>query len=140
MQARKNLGLVRAAQGSYAEAISEFERVVRLSAESPVALADLAWARGLAGDRSGARLLLTEIQSTSSGRYLPVDSLSLALAGSGQLDRAVASMETGFKSKVPGLARLPVDPRWDALRIVPRVRSMAEAILTGTSSSDHTRY
>ncbi len=134
-QARKDLGLVLAAQGRHAEAIREFERVVQLSGESPVALADLAWARGLAGDLSGARRLLTEIQARRSRGYVPVDSLSLALAGAGQLDRAVAVMETGFKSKVPGLARLPVDPRWDALRIVPRVRSMAEAIRTGTSSS-----
>lgn len=140
MQARKNLGLVRIAQGRYTEAISEFERVVRLSGGSAVAQADLAWARGRAGDLTEARRLVKAIQSKSGLGYVPPDSLTLALAGSGQVDRAVAVMETAFSSRVPGLARLAVDPRWDALRDVPRVRAMADAIRAGTTASDRTTY
>lgn len=131
MQARKNLGLVLAAQGRYAEAIPEFERVVRLSAESAVAQADLAWALGLTGDVTGARRLLGRLQEKNAKGYVPLDSMALALAGAGQMDQALATLDAAFTSRVAGLARLAVDPRWDALREVPHVRAMADTIRTG---------
>jgi len=133
MQARKNLGLVLAAQGQYSRAIQEFERVVRLSGGSAVAQADLAWARGLAGDVSGARRLLTDIKAKEAQGYVPPDSMSLALVGAGQMAQAVTALDAAFKSRGAGVARLAVDPRWDALRDVPQVRTMADTVRTGLS-------
>lgn len=131
MQARKDLGLVLVAQERYAEAIPQFERVVRLSGESAVAQADLAWARGLAGDVPGAQRLLTRIEARQANGYVPLDSMSLAQLSAGQPDRAVATLNAAFKTRVPGVARLAVDPRWDALRDVPQVKAMAETVSAG---------
>ena len=133
MQARKNLGLVLAAQGRYSQAILEFERVVRLSGGSAVAQADLAWARGLAGDVSGARQLLTSIQAKGARGFVPPDSLSMALVGAGQRAQAVAALDAAFRSRGAGISRLAVDPRWDSLRDVPEVRTMAETVRAGLS-------
>ncbi len=131
MQARKNLGLVLAAQGQYSQAILEFERVVRLSGGSAVAQADLAWARGLAGDVAGARRLLTDLRAKQARGYVPLDSLSMALVGGGQMTQAVTALDAAFKSRDAGISRLAVDPRWDALRDLPQVRTMADAVKAG---------
>lgn len=133
MQARKNLGLVRVAQGRFDDAIPEFERVLRLSDESAVAQADLAWARGLAGDSRAAQRLVAALEAKQARGYVPLESLSLALVGAGQPARAIASLEAAYERREPGLARLAVDPRWDALLGEPQVQTLARAIHGGST-------
>lgn len=131
MQARKNLGLVRAAQRRFDDAIPEFERVLRLSGDSAVAQADLAWARGLAGDWQAAQRLVRELEAKQARGYVPLESLSLALLGAGEPARAVAALKSAFARREPGLARLAVDPRWDALLEDPQVQKLARTIRGG---------
>lgn len=134
MQARRNLGMVLALQGRNQEAVSEFERVVRLSGESAVAEADLAWVRGRAGDRRGARRLLERLQARDASGYVPPDAMALALSGAGQIDAAVTAVQAAFEARVATIAHLSVDPVWDSLRDLPSVRDMAEAVRIGRSA------
>jgi len=136
MQARRNLGLVLAMQGRDQEAVVEFERVTRLSGESAIAQADLAWSRGRSGDVAGARRLLTWLQARGKRNYVPPDALALALSGAGQIDAAVRALEQAFDDRAATMAHFGVDPMWDTLRDLPRVRQMADAVKAGRTGRD----
>lgn len=133
MPARRNLGLVLAMQGRDSEAVTEFERVLRLSGESALAQADLAWMLGRSGDLPGARRLLGRLQARDTKRYVPPDAMALALSGAGQVEAAVIALKEAFDRRVATMAHLSVDPIWDHLRAVPRVRIMADAVKAGRS-------
>ena len=127
-QARRNLGLVLAMQGKHAEAVTECERVSRLTGDAPVSLADLAWAKGRAGDRDGARRILRELEARGAKQYVPGDVLAKALVGAGYHERAIDALAQAFESRVATLTSLAVDPVWDELRELPRVKALAMAL------------
>lgn len=135
IQARRNLGLVLAMQGRDREAVAEFERVSRLSGDSVIAQADLAWIRGRSGDVAGARRLLAGLQARSERNYVPPDALALALSGAGQVEAAVHALQQAFDARVATMAHFAVDPMWDSLRDVSRVRVLANAVRAGRTSS-----
>ncbi len=134
IQARRNLGLVLAMQGRDREAVAEFERVARLSGDSVIAQADLAWIRGRSGDVAGARRLLAGLQARSERNYVPPDALALALSGAGQVEAAVHALQQAFDARVATMAHFAVDPMWDSLRDVSRVRVLADAVRAGRTS------
>ena len=127
-QARRDLGRVLAMQGRYREALAECERVLRLTGGSSVTLAEAAWVYGRSGDPGGAGRLLAQLRARASAKYVPDDSLALALWASGERDVAVATLERAFEARLPMLAYLAVDPMWDEQRAIPKVKALAEAV------------
>ena len=127
-QARRNLGLVLAMQGKHTEAVTECERVSRLTGDAPASLADLAWAKGKAGDRDGARIILRELEARGAKQFVPGDVLAKALVGAGYNERAIDALARAFESRAATLTSLAVDPVWDELRDSPRVQALAMAL------------
>lgn len=124
-QARRNLALVLAMQGNNTDAVKECERVARLTADSNVSLADLAWVRGQAGDRDGARRILLQLESRRDTQYVPGDILAKALLGAGEKDRAIGALFEAIESRVATLTSVSVDPVWDDLRDTPKLKALA---------------
>jgi DNA-binding winged helix-turn-helix (wHTH) protein/Tfp pilus assembly protein PilF len=131
VQARRNLGLVLTMQGKHAEAVTECERVLRLTGDAPASLADLAWARGKAGDRDVARRILRELEARSVKQYVPGDVLAKALLGAGYNERAIDALAQAFESHAATLTSLAVDPVWDELRESPKVKGLTMRVQRG---------
>jgi Tfp pilus assembly protein PilF len=108
----------------YPEAILELEKAVRLSGGSPVYLASLAHAYGVAGQRSEAQKALSKLRSAAKSRYVSSYDLALAELGIGDRDQALALLAQAVEERCPRAAFLSVDPRFDGLRGDPRFKAL----------------
>lgn len=100
----------------YREAILELEKAVNLSGGSPVYMASLAHAYGMAGRRSEARKLFENLKARSKARYVSSYDLALAALGVGETSQALALLAQAVEERSPRAAFLGVDPRFDELR------------------------
>ncbi len=100
----------------YREAIAELERAVNLSGGSPVYLASLAHAYGVAGRQNEARKVLDGLTKLSKRRYVSSYDLALGWFGAGETDQALALLAQAVEERSPRAAFLGVDPRFDGLR------------------------
>ncbi len=108
----------------YQEAIAELERAVTLSGGSPVYLASLAHAYGVAGRRSQAQKLFDELKKLSKLRYVSSYDLALASLGMGETDEVLALLAQAVEEHSPRAAFLGVDPRLDGLRSDARFKTL----------------
>jgi serine/threonine-protein kinase len=112
-------------QGMPTESIKAAEEAVRLSAESPPALAALGNSYALAGQMDKARGLIERMKQRS---YIPSAYISSVYASMGEIDEAFHWLTQAERERSPALfslriglwdRRLRSDPRFDALvRIV----------------------
>ncbi|HEY3936577.1 MAG TPA: tetratricopeptide repeat protein, partial [Bryobacteraceae bacterium] len=108
----------------YREAITELERAVSLSGGSPIYMASLAHAYGVAGRRGQARTLFDELWKLSKQRFVSSYDLALASLGIGETDRTFALLARAVEERSPRVAFLGVDPRFDALRSDARFKQL----------------
>jgi TolB-like protein/DNA-binding winged helix-turn-helix (wHTH) protein/Tfp pilus assembly protein PilF len=100
----------------YREAIAELEKAVSLSGGSPVYMASLAHAYGVAGRRGQAKKLFDDLRNLRKQKYVSAYDLALASLGLGQTDQAFAFLAQAVEERSPRTAFLGVDPRFDAIR------------------------
>ncbi|MGE3273589.1 MAG: winged helix-turn-helix domain-containing protein [Vicinamibacterales bacterium] len=117
LPAVRHVARLRVEQGRAAEAVALLERITALSGDAPRARAELAWARGLSGDRSSARRLLRDL-----GDGAPA-SLALAAWGAGDAVRAADWLVEALRTHAIDAAFVRVDPVWAGLRQLPPVRA-----------------
>ncbi|MGA8025859.1 MAG: tetratricopeptide repeat protein [Bryobacteraceae bacterium] len=108
----------------YQEAITELEKAVSLSGGSPVYMASLAHAYGVAGRRRQARKLFDELSNLSKQRFVSSYDLAVASLGIGETDRMFALLARAVEERSPRVAFLGVDPRFDALRNDARFKQL----------------
>ncbi len=108
----------------YQEAITELEKAVSLSGGSPVYVASLAHAYGVAGRRGQARKLFDELSNLSKTRFVSSYDLALASLGIGETDRTFALLSRAVEERSPRVAFLGVDPRFDGLRSDARFKEL----------------
>jgi TolB-like protein/DNA-binding winged helix-turn-helix (wHTH) protein/Tfp pilus assembly protein PilF len=108
----------------FQEAILELEKAVSLSDGSPVYMASLAHAYGIAGRRSQARKVFDDLRNLSKQRYVSSYDLALASLGVGETDQALALLAQAVKEHSPRAAFLGVDPRFDGLRSDARFKTL----------------
>ena len=108
----------------YQEAITELEKAVSLSGGSPVYIASLAHAYGVAGRRGQAEKLFEELRKLSKQRYVSSYDLALASLGIGETDQAFTLLARAVEERSPRAAFLGVDPRFDGLRSDARFKEL----------------
>jgi len=108
----------------YQEAITELEKAVSLSGGSPVYMASLAHAYGVAGRRGQAEKLFEELRKLSKQRYVSSYDLALASLGIGETDQAFTLLARAVEERSPRAAFLGVDPRFDGLRSDARFKEL----------------
>jgi TolB-like protein/DNA-binding winged helix-turn-helix (wHTH) protein/Tfp pilus assembly protein PilF len=108
----------------YQEAITELEKAVSLSGGSPVYMASLAHAYGVAGRRGQAKKLFDDLRNLSKRRYVSSYDLALASLGIGETNRAFALLARAVEERSPRAAFLGVDPRFDGLRSDARFKEL----------------
>jgi tetratricopeptide (TPR) repeat protein len=107
--------------GRQAEAIPEYEKAVGLSQGNTDALAGLAHAYALVGKRSGATMILVQLQERSSSNYVSPYMLATIHTALGDKNRAYALLEMAYQERSPDIAYfLKADLRLDSLRGEPR--------------------
>jgi serine/threonine protein kinase/tetratricopeptide (TPR) repeat protein len=110
------LGQIYTQTGLHSEAISELQRAAALSSRLPAVLAAMAYCHGLAGDKSRAEGLLSELGQVSAKRYVSPFDLALGHIGLGQKDQAFEWLQKGVEDRSSWLIWLKVEPVFDALR------------------------
>ncbi len=108
----------------YQEAIAELEKAVSLSGGSPVYIASLAHAYGVAGRQSQAKKLFDDLRNLSKQRYVSPYDLALASLGLGETDQVLALLAQAVEERSPRAAFLTVDPRFDGLRSDARLKTL----------------
>jgi serine/threonine protein kinase/Tfp pilus assembly protein PilF len=111
------LGLAYEQKGMHKEAIAEFEKADALSKHGSVnTLASLAHAYAVAGQRSKALAIVSELESRSQQKPISRYQFALVFAGLGQKDQAFAALETALRERSTLLTYLKMDARFDSLR------------------------
>jgi TolB-like protein/DNA-binding winged helix-turn-helix (wHTH) protein/tetratricopeptide (TPR) repeat protein len=100
----------------YQEAIAELEKAVSLSGGSPVYMASLAHAYGVAGRQGQAKKLLDDLRNLCKQRYVSPFDFALASLGLGETDQAFGFLAQAVEERSPRAAFLGVDPRFDGIR------------------------
>jgi TolB-like protein/Tfp pilus assembly protein PilF len=111
-------------KGQHGPAIASLRKAVANSHGSPFAVASLAHAQAVAGERTPARHLLAELLAQSEERYVSAYDIALVHAGLGDHDRAFAWLQTAYEERSAMLVNIGWDPRFDRLRDDPRFRSI----------------
>jgi len=101
------------------EAIAEFEK---LAHGRVWALASLASAYAVAGNRLEAQNLIDKLKQRSTQEYVPADAMAHVYALLGEKGKTLEWLEKGYERHSLGLGGvdLKVDPVWDSLRSDPR--------------------
>lgn len=108
----------------YREAIMELEKAVSLSGGSPVYMASLAHAYGVAGRREQAKKVFDDLRSLSRQRYVSSYDLALASLGIGETEGVFKLLARAVEKHSPRAAFLGVDPRFDGIRSDPRFKEL----------------
>ena len=115
--ARYGLGKVYVGKAMYAEAIAEFQAVLRLQASDPRILGNLGPAYAVSGNRAEAGRILAEMTERSKRGYVRPDAFATVYAGLGDKDRAFEWLNKGVADKAVFLYLGTV---FDPLRSDPR--------------------
>jgi serine/threonine-protein kinase len=122
------LGVARAAQERYDEAIAEYEAFALGVGGSTRALALVGNARARAGDHAGARQVLQELAATAVRRHVPSYHRALVHIGLGERDLAFAWLEKAYDERSDQLAYLGIEPLFDPLRSDPRFDALVRRL------------
>jgi TolB-like protein/Tfp pilus assembly protein PilF len=100
------------------------EHAVRQSGRSSLTVAALAHARASAGDTTGARQLLAEIERRANERYVPAFEIARVYAAMNDRAAALQWLEKAAAERAHSIAFLTVDPALAPLRGEPRFEAL----------------
>lgn len=123
------LGWTYALQGDYERAINEHEKmgaaVLPATAENQIFAAGLGWIFGVAGRRSDALKVLTQLEQLAKQTFVDPYNLAMIHAGLGDKDAAFAELDRAFShSQSTSAAFLKSDPFWNTMKSDPRYAAL----------------
>lgn len=118
------LGLACEQMRDFDAAIAAFDRgrAVRPTARL---IGAIGHAFGVSGHETDARRCVVELTELSQERYVSPFDMAIASLGLGETERAFDCLERAFQDRCYEVLWLPVDPRWDGVRMHPRYKSLA---------------
>ena len=111
-----------------AEAVSELEKAVSLSARHEKPLASLGEVLAESGRKREAAQILAELKLRSKYRYVSPCLIALVQLGLGERDQAIASLAQGYANRDQWMLYLKVDPHLDDLRSDPRFEDLLRRV------------
>ncbi len=112
-------------KGMQPDAIAELEKTDALAKHGSInTIASLGHAYGVAGQKSKAREIVTDLETRSKQEPVSSYQFALVFAGLGEKDRAFAALEKAFRERSTLLTYLKMDARFDSLRPDPRFASL----------------
>jgi serine/threonine protein kinase/Flp pilus assembly protein TadD len=112
----------------YDDAISEFQKSVMLSSRSPLYLAGLAHAYGVAGKKEEAFKIIEELKELSKKKYIPSYSIAIIYVGLNEKEQAVSWLEKAVEERYWRVLSIKVDPRFDSLRSDSRYKAILKKL------------
>jgi TolB-like protein/DNA-binding winged helix-turn-helix (wHTH) protein/Flp pilus assembly protein TadD len=124
-----DLGIAYEGTGDLPEAIAEYQKAIELSNGDPGAVASLAHAYAVIGNREEAEKLLRNIEEQAkSGKASPYLAATI-YAGLGQKEKAIELIEKAYREKSFDVAwALKFDLRTDNLRADPRFQNLLQRV------------
>ena len=119
-----NLGMAYEQKGMYERAIVEFQRWFDLSEGNPAAIAALAHAYALSGQRGEAQKKLGQLQRLSNTEYVPPFDMALVFTALGDKNQVFDWLEKAYEDQSAFLIWIRVDPRFDGLHVEPRFHAL----------------
>ena len=124
-----NLGQALEAKGARDAAIAEYQKARDLN-DDPLALALLAHAYGLSGNKIEAEKIVDQLKALSKARYVSAYSFSLAYLGLDDKEEALQWLEQSYQDRAGAdIGWIRVDPIFDPLHGDPRFEAVAEKIV-----------
>jgi len=114
--AHQRLGLTYELNGQLNQAIPEFRTAVDQSDRAQTAVASLARALALSGDRQGAERLIDELKSRARDQYISSYNIALIYAALGDREQTFDYLEKAYDEESIDLLLAKVDPRLDQFR------------------------
>ena len=114
--AHQRLGLTYELNGQLNQAIPEFRTAVDQSDRAQTAVASLARALALSGDRQGAERLIDELKSRARDQYISSYNIALIYAALGDREQTFDYLEKAYDEESIDLLLAKVDPRLDPFR------------------------
>jgi tetratricopeptide (TPR) repeat protein len=111
-------------KGMLPQAVSELQNAVPLWGGAPFALASLAHARAVSGDRPGALAILEKLNDAASRGYVSPYDFAVVHAGLSDLDRAFEWLEKAFDERTAFIIYMKLDPRLRNARNDPRFTNL----------------
>jgi TolB-like protein/DNA-binding winged helix-turn-helix (wHTH) protein/Flp pilus assembly protein TadD len=128
-QVHADIGIAYEGTGELPEAIAEYQKAIELSNGNPGAVASLAHAYAVIGNREEAEKLLRNIEKQAkSGKASPYLAATI-YAGLGQKKKAIELIEKAYREKSLDVAwALKFDLRTDNLRTDPRFQNLLQRV------------
>ena len=101
---------------AYAEATAACRTVLRILPEDQLLLGLTACVSGLSGERDGARILQSKLQTLARSRYVCPGHLAAAHLGLAELDSAFECWEAMYRDRSALAWAVPTDPLYDSVR------------------------
>jgi TolB-like protein/DNA-binding winged helix-turn-helix (wHTH) protein/Tfp pilus assembly protein PilF len=118
------LGQAYEQQHAYPQAIAELEKAVALSNDSPLMVAGLGRAYGIAGQRAKAEAILAQLERRSKEQYISPFYIATVHIGLGEKDKAIRWLEKAYEDRSNGLVFIKADPQLDSLRSDARFQQL----------------
>jgi serine/threonine protein kinase/Tfp pilus assembly protein PilF len=123
------MGLVYEQKGMSPEAIAELEKADAIGKHrSTNTLASLGHAYAIAGQKSKAQQILSELEARSKREPISSYQFALVFAGLGDKDQALAALKKAFQQKSTLLTYVKMDARFDPLGPDPRFADLLRRI------------
>jgi TolB-like protein/DNA-binding winged helix-turn-helix (wHTH) protein len=126
---RAYLGMVYEQKGLMKEALGEFDKGRKQSADSVTSRGHVAHAFAMSGKASEARKILADMLKMSSSDYFSANYMvAVVSTGLGENDTAISYLEKAYDEHSLGPAWFKFDPRLDSLRENPRFQAFMRRI------------
>jgi DNA-binding winged helix-turn-helix (wHTH) protein/TolB-like protein/tetratricopeptide (TPR) repeat protein len=118
------LSMVYTEKGAFAEAVAEADKAAKVSGGNSQAVATKGYGLAKSGKPAEARGVLTELQTSSTARYVAPYNIALIYNALGDTDAALGYLEKAFAEKNVLMVFLKVEPKWNNLRSDSRFISL----------------
>jgi len=122
--ARMVLGQAYEQKGAYGQAITELEKAVSLSHDSPPMLGALGHAYALAGQKPDAERVLQRMLIQSRKQYVSPFYIGLVYLALKDHENALNWLEKAYADRSNAVIFLQVDPQLDSIRSAPRFQDL----------------
>lgn len=110
------LGRAYQQQKMYDSAVLEYERILIIQPEWPVALAAIGHVYGMRGDQKNAKNILETMHSLSTKKFVTAYGMALVYAGLNDRDETFEWLTKAYEERSHWLVWLKTDPRWNSIR------------------------
>ena len=118
------LGFPLVEEHRYEEAVAAFQKAVETTGGMPLAVIDLGWAYGRAGEKAKAKKVLHEVEARFNTQYIPASALAWTYLGLSERDKVFECLNGAYKERNPVLTWLNIYPEFETLRSDPRLQDL----------------